>query len=132
MRLALSTKRMKRQVRPGMLADRLALRISENKTAPAMAGAALDDARRQAYLSWVEILENVVLSWVPRPFTTAMMATEMPAAIRPYSIAVAPLSSRRNSKSFVIVALHERLPGRPAGTMIGAREKRFAKYDRFY
>ena len=62
MRLALSTKRMKRQVRPGMLADRLALRISENKTAPAMAGAALDDARRQAYLSWVEILENVVLS----------------------------------------------------------------------
>ena len=26
---------------------------------------------------------------VPRPFTTAMMAMEMPAAIRPYSMAVA-------------------------------------------
>jgi hypothetical protein len=36
------------------------------------------------------MLENVVLSWVPRPLTIAMIATEMPAAIRPYSIAVAP------------------------------------------
>ena len=26
----------------------------------------------------------------PRPFTAAMIASEMPAAIRPYSIAVAP------------------------------------------
>jgi hypothetical protein len=51
---------------------------------------------RYSYLSWVEMLENVVLSWVPRPFTTAMIATEMPAAIKPYSIAVAPDSSDRN------------------------------------
>jgi hypothetical protein len=38
-------------------------------------------------------LEKVVLSLLPRPWTTAMIATEMPAAIRPYSIAVAPDSS---------------------------------------
>ncbi len=33
---------------------------------------------------------NWVLRLVPRPFTTAMIASEMPAAIKPYSIAVAP------------------------------------------
>src|SRR4026208_1717720 len=38
-------------------------------------------------------LVKVEVSLVPRPCTTAMMATEMPAAIRPYSIAVAPDSS---------------------------------------
>ena len=42
------------------------------------------------YLSWVEMLLNLVFSLVPRPLTTAMIATEMPAAIRPYSMAVAP------------------------------------------
>ncbi len=30
------------------------------------------------------------------PLTTAMMATEMPTAIRPYSMAVAPFSSFKN------------------------------------
>src|SRR5215210_3230505 len=39
------------------------------------------------------MLRNVVLSLVPRPCTTVMIATEMPAAIRPYSMAVAPDSS---------------------------------------
>jgi len=33
---------------------------------------------------------NVELSCDPSVLTTAMMATEMPAAIKPYSIAVAP------------------------------------------
>ena len=42
------------------------------------------------YLSWVEMLENVLFNVVPRPLTTAIIATEIPAAIRPYSIAVAP------------------------------------------
>ncbi len=37
------------------------------------------------------MLENVLLSVVPNPLTTAMIATEMPAAIKPYSIAVAPV-----------------------------------------
>jgi hypothetical protein len=36
----------------------------------------------------------------PRPLTTP----EIPAAIRPYSIAVAPDSSRRNSSTFVMVS----------------------------
>ena len=35
-------------------------------------------------------LPKVTVNWVPRPFTTAMIATEMPAAMRPYSMAVAP------------------------------------------
>jgi hypothetical protein len=42
-----------------------------------------------AYFNCDEIEEKVVLSFVPRPFTTLMIATEMPAAIRPYSMAVA-------------------------------------------
>src|SRR5580704_15729786 len=36
---------------------------------------------------------KVVCNWVPRAFTTAMIATEIPAAINPYSMAVAPDSS---------------------------------------
>jgi hypothetical protein len=43
-----------------------------------------------AYLSCDDTLVKVVLTWVPRAVTTATMAMEMPAAIRPYSIAVAP------------------------------------------
>jgi len=46
-------------------------------------------------LSWDEIVEKVDVNFEPRPFTTAMIATEMPAAISPYSMAVAPVSSRR-------------------------------------
>lgn len=33
---------------------------------------------------------NLLLRLAPRPFTIAMMASEIPAAMRPYSIAVAP------------------------------------------
>ena len=40
-------------------------------------------------------LVNVVLRDEPRLCTTAMIAIEMPAAIRPYSIAVAPDSFAR-------------------------------------
>ena len=42
------------------------------------------------YLSEVLIDVNLSLSEVPRPFTTAMIASAIPAAISPYSIAVAP------------------------------------------
>jgi hypothetical protein len=47
----------------------------------------------EAYFS--ELLTEVNLSFrlLPRPLTTAIMASEMPAAINPYSIAVAPDSS---------------------------------------
>jgi len=47
------------------------------------------------YLSEVLIEVNCVFRFVPRPLTTAMMASAIPAAIRPYSIAVAPRSSPR-------------------------------------
>jgi hypothetical protein len=42
------------------------------------------------YLRALDTLVNVVFNCDPSPATTAMMATEMPAAIKPYSIAVAP------------------------------------------
>ena len=55
------------------------------------------------YLSWVEMLVNLVFNVEPRPFTTAMIATEMPAAMRPYSMAVAPeLSFTKRTKRFFI------------------------------
>ena len=37
-----------------------------------------------------------MLTLLPSPFTAAMIASAMPAAIKPYSIAVAPDSSCRN------------------------------------
>src|SRR5450830_1164069 len=47
-----------------------------------------------------------VLSCVPRPLTTAIIATEMPAAIRPYSIAVVPDSFFRNATNLDIGRFH--------------------------
>jgi len=47
-------------------------------------------------LSAFETFVNVVFKFVPTVFTTAIIATAMPAAIKPYSIAVAPDSSRTN------------------------------------
>jgi hypothetical protein len=43
-----------------------------------------------AVASCEEMVVKVLLSCEPSVLTTVMMATEMPAAIRPYSIAVAP------------------------------------------
>jgi len=48
------------------------------------------------YFNWLLIEVKFELSFVPRPFTAAMIASEIPAAIRPYSIAVAPDSSFKN------------------------------------
>jgi hypothetical protein len=39
---------------------------------------------------------KLLFSIVPRPFETAMIASAMPAAINPYSIAVAPERSAQN------------------------------------
>jgi hypothetical protein len=41
---------------------------------------------------------NVVDNLEPRPFTTVMIATAIPAAIKPYSIAVAPEVSARKRR----------------------------------
>jgi hypothetical protein len=51
------------------------------------------------YFTAVAIAVNVVVRLEPTVVTAVMITTEMSAAMRPYSIAVAPLSSRRNAKS---------------------------------
>ena len=55
-----------------------------------------------AYLSCVETLSNFALRVEPIALTVAIITTEMPAAIRPYSIAVAPDSSFKNAKTLDI------------------------------
>src|SRR6201999_3435344 len=50
----------------------------------------------ESYFSDVLIEVNFVRRFVPSPFTIEMIASEMPAAIKPYSMAVAPLSSFKN------------------------------------
>jgi len=59
----------------------------------------IQQATWRCYLSWVEMLLNLVLRLVPIELTVAMITTEIPAAINPYSIAVAPDSSLRNAKT---------------------------------
>ena len=53
-------------------------------------------AEALAALIELEVVLNVVCNWLPRPFMAVIAATAMRAAIRPYSMAVAP-SSLRNS-----------------------------------
>ena len=68
------------------------------KKKPPDDGASFDPATWSILLSWVEMLVNLPLSVVPIELTAAMITTEMPAAMRPYSIAVAPDSSFRTQK----------------------------------
>ena len=51
-----------------------------------------------SYFNAVLTLPNSVLRLVPTPLTAVMIAIAIPAAIRPYSIAVAPDSSDKNFK----------------------------------
>src|SRR5207237_10739273 len=67
-------------------------RIFQNEKAP-VNGALRIASKTNAYLSAVWTLVKVVFNFEPRPCTTAMIATEIPAAMRPYSMAVAPDSS---------------------------------------
>ena len=70
--------------------------------APARAGRGLYSGRRlgagapENYFNEALIAVNLVLSLVPSPFTTVMMARAVPAAIGPYSMAAAAFSSFRN------------------------------------
>src|SRR4029078_4765173 len=67
---------------------------SQKKKGPGVSGAFCKlKLATLAYLSELLMLLNLVFRLLPRPLTTAMIASEMPAAIRPYSIAVAPDSS---------------------------------------
>src|ERR1700704_5324790 len=82
---------------------------AKTRKAPALAGAfriPFDRRYLPAFASELETFENVVLSCPPREFTTAIIATEMPAAIRPYSMAVAPDSSfaKRLTRVFIVFA----------------------------
>jgi hypothetical protein len=55
------------------------------------------------YFNDVETVEKVVFKLVPRAWTVAMIATAMPAAMRPYSMAVAPVSSARKRITSVVM-----------------------------
>jgi len=48
---------------------------------------------------------NFALSLTPSPFTTEMIASEIPAAINPYSMAVAPDSLRKKRTNVFTVRL---------------------------
>jgi hypothetical protein len=60
-------------------------------------GSSAATLKAAAYFSALETLLNVVFRLVPRPSTVAMIATAMPAAIKPYSMAVAPDWSDRKA-----------------------------------
>jgi hypothetical protein len=81
--------------------DSFRIEISTVKKVELGLGIRRSSVRRteRRYFSCDEIEVNFVFSLVPMPFTTAMIATEMPAAIRPYSMAVAPDSSLRKALS---------------------------------
>ena len=49
-----------------------------------------------AYFRALEIVPNVFFRFDPVPCTTVIMITEIDAAMRPYSMAVAAVSSARN------------------------------------
>src|SRR4051794_29339097 len=83
----------------------------------------------QPYFSELLILVNLSFKFVPRPLTTVMIAIEMPAAIRPYSIAVAPdWSFRKRAKSLLLEYLSHRkagaLPRRNCGPVKSTPKKR--------
>ena len=64
-----------------------------NNKGPGTAGAFVARSEAFAYFSELLIEVNLPFRLEPRPLTTAMIASEMPAAIRPYSMAVAADSS---------------------------------------
>jgi hypothetical protein len=54
--------------------------------------------QQNIYFNEVLIELNMVFKLLPSPLTTAMIASAIPAAISPYSMAVAPDSSFQNLK----------------------------------
>src|SRR5580704_9931426 len=81
---------------------------------------------RAAYLRAVETVLKVFFRLVPRPWTTAMIATAMPAAMRPYSMAVAAVSSlKKESVRFLI----ENSCWSPTGTCDSLHSYRLTQYE---
>src|SRR3954452_9392607 len=73
---------------------------------------------------------NLVFRLEPRPLTIAMMASEMPAAISPYSIAVAPDSSVRKFRNLRFKSTSAVLVMRIfSGRSITGRELKAGKSD---
>ena len=64
-------------------------------------GARASVPRNYRYFNEPLIEVNLVFSFVPRPFTTAVIASAIPAAINPHSIAVAPDWSAQNLRANV-------------------------------
>jgi hypothetical protein len=56
------------------------------------------------YFSELLMVLKFVLSWVPTPCTAVMIAIAIPAAIKPYSMAVAPDSSLKNDLMIDFIA----------------------------
>jgi len=75
----------------------------KKKKAPALPEPLLSECEIVVYFRAPETVLKVVVNFEPRPWTTVMIATEMPAAMRPYSMAVAPDSSlaKRVTRDFM-------------------------------
>ena len=58
---------------------------------------------------FVEISLKLLVSEVPSWFSAAIIATAMRAAMRPYSIAVTPFSSRRKLTRFIVISKNSML-----------------------
>ena len=62
-------------------------------------------------MSWVETVLKVLLRVEPTALTLAIITIEIPAAIKQYSIAVAPDSSFKNARALNIRDLYARWTG---------------------
>jgi hypothetical protein len=76
----------------------------KNDGAGALAAPAPNAPEMGNYFSELLIATKFELILPPRPFTAAMIATAIPAAIRPYSMAVAPDSSLKNDLMIDVMA----------------------------
>src|SRR5438132_6465824 len=118
-----SARRCARDTRPFGAAD---LVFAAKKKGPG-AGQSPEEIRirLQVYFSAFCTLVKVPLRFVPTPCTATMMATEMPAAMRPYSIAVAPDSFLRDATRYFIESSSEHPgDGSPNPLAIGRHRRR--------
>lgn len=73
--------------------------------------ARVPEKETETYFNELLIEVNLSFRFVPRPLTAAMMASEIPAAISPYSIAVAPDSSDKKLNKVRFNTASFRFPG---------------------
>src|SRR5271154_4988045 len=81
------------------------------------------------YFNELLIELNMVFRLLPSPLITAMIASAIPAAISPYSIAVAPDSSDMNFKRLYFKPASLRLCENVQPGKSTARHLRLSKYD---